>query len=50
MGQLGIVWANLTTEHLFSRQYRLCPAGKPLTEACFAEMPLALAGFDEGIV
>lgn len=35
-------WQN-SAEHGGGYSYRLCPANKPLTEACFQEMPLTFA-------
>jgi hypothetical protein len=42
-GAEAAVRFQLTANHGGGYQYRLCPAGKPLTEACFQEMPLAFA-------
>ena len=49
-GGIGVTRWQMTARHGGGYQFRLCPAGAPLTEACFAATPLEFANVDAHMV
>ena len=43
-GEVVEVAFNLMANHGGGYQYRICPAGEPLTEECFSKQPLEFVG------